>query len=148
MKVRKAGVPGLPVLLTVRRMANGKARGLGDLSQGVAACALAILVIAAAAPASAQIVCRENSLGAQICTGVPAPTKLSREPYTGRPGVGAVIPRVQQPGAPAIIGAGRTDAFGNTFLTESDLPPARPSLPGVAISRDCRRDALGNLVCN
>lgn len=104
--------------------------------------------MAAAVPAQAQIVCRENALGAQICTGVPAPTKLSREPFTRRSGVGTVIPRVQEPGGTVITGAGRTDVLGNTFLTESDLPPGRPSLPGVQRSIDCRRDALGNTVCN
>ncbi len=115
----------------------------------VPACALALVAsLAAVGPGQAQIVCHENALGAQICTGVPAPTKLSREPFTRRTGVGAVIPRVQQPGAPVITGAGRTDVLGNTFLTESDLPPARPPLPGIQQSIDCRRDALGNMVCN
>ncbi|MBA3326652.1 MAG: hypothetical protein H0T41_15745 [Rhodobacteraceae bacterium] len=109
----------------------------------------ALLAVAApAAPTAAQITCRSNVLGAEVCVGVPAPSRRSGEPYKpkGR-GLGGVQAPVGAEGGPGLIGAGRTDALGNTFLRAEDLPPERPPLPGVAPPRTCRRDALGNLIC-
>lgn len=109
---------------------------------------VALLVAAAlAAPAVAQVVCRKNALGAEICMGLPAPSLRGREPYTAKPpGLGSVQPPARPAGGPELTPARRTDALGNTFLEASELPPDRP-LPGVAGTRNCRRDALGNLIC-
>lgn len=109
--------------------------------------AWAILAAAALAlPAEAQVVCRPGALGTEVCSGVPnAQPRL--EPFTPRRrGLAAVQPPVE-PARPALAGAGRTDALGNTFLRESDLPPGRPPLPGLAPAPKCGRDALGNLAC-
>jgi hypothetical protein len=112
----------------------------------LAAAVLATLVVPAAAPA--QVTCRSNALGAEICVGLPAPAAGVREPYRRAPrGLAGVQPAVRAEGGPVLTPARRRDALGNTFLDASDLPPARPPLPGVAPTRACRRDALGNLVC-
>lgn len=104
--------------------------------------------LAQAAPAAAQITCRSNALGAEVCTGLPAPSERGGQPYTPqRRGLAGVQAPVGAASGPSLTGAGRTDALGNTFLRAEDLPPDRPPLPGIAPTRTCRRDALGNLVC-
>lgn len=109
--------------------------------------AILLVVAAAAAPAGAQVVCRENALGAEACMGLPVPSMRGREPYTTRPpGLGAVQPPVRPQGGPALTPARRTDALGNTFPEAVDPPPL-PRPPGIAETRRCTRDALGNLVC-
>jgi hypothetical protein len=102
-----------------------------------------------AAPAQAQVVCRSNVLGAEVCTGLPAPTLRGCEPYRAkRRGLGRVQAPVRAETGPGFAPARATDALGNTFLTERELPPRRAPLAGVAPVRDCRRDALGNLLCD
>jgi hypothetical protein len=102
-----------------------------------------------APPAAAQVTCRTNALGAEICMGLPAPSNRGGDPFARpRRGLAGVQPPVRAGTGPALTPARRTDARGNTFLSEDDLPPGRPPLPGVAPTRDCRRDALGNLLCN
>lgn len=102
-----------------------------------------------AAPATAQITCRANPLGGEVCVGLPAPSARARQPYIrqGRGLSGVQLPPRTETGGPSLTPAWRADALGNTFLRQSDLPPRRPPLPGVAPTRACRRDALGNLVC-
>ena len=109
--------------------------------------ALAVLLAAAgwAETAAAQVVC--DALGAEVCTGLPAPSLRGREPFTRKArGLGAVQAPVRPQGGPELTPARRTDALGNTILEADELPPDRP-LPGVAGTRACARDALGNLIC-
>ena len=110
--------------------------------------AAAILVaVGVAAPAQAQVVCRKDTFGAEICMGLPAPSLRGREPFARKsPGLGSVQAPARPQGGSELTPARRTDALGNTFLEASELPPDRP-LPGVAAPRNCRRDALGNLTC-
>lgn len=97
------------------------------------------------ASAAAQVTCRANSLGAEVCVGVAAPEARSRR--AGRRfGLGAVQAPPGAANGPVLTPSRRRDALGNTFLTAKDLPPDRP-LPGVSGMRNCRRDALDNLVC-
>ena len=107
--------------------------------------ALAALALAPGA-AEAQVVCRPNALGAEICTGL-APAAPGRSATFGRQGRGLSrsLPALPERG-PALVGRGGADALGETVLTGRELPPPRP-LPGVAPVRACARDALGNLVC-
>lgn len=109
---------------------------------------LAILVLALAAPAAAQVTCRPSPLGAEVCTGVPAPSMRGRQadPRKGR-GLSGVQARPQTDAAPRLVPGWRTNAFGATFLAPPDLPPRRAPLPGVAAPTSCKRDALGNLIC-
>jgi hypothetical protein len=109
--------------------------------------AAGLALLALAAPADAQVTCRPSGLGGEVCVGVPAPEPRADEPFS-EPlrGLGAVQARPRPDGGPGFARAGRTDALGNTFLTGRDLPPDRP-LPGVNPTRNCGRDALGNLIC-
>lgn len=114
----------------------------------IALLAALLAALGSAAPAVAQITCRSNALGAEVCIGLPAPANRDGQPYTPRRrGLAGVQAPVGAASGQSLIGAGRTDALGNTFLRAEDLPPKRPPLPGVAPTRNCRRDALGNLVC-
>ena len=101
-------------------------------------------------PAAGQVTCRSNALGAEICTGVPAPSLRPRDPYAPprNRGLGAVQapPRSQQVG-PSLTPPRAVDILGTKFLDPQDLPPRRPPLAGVAPVRQCERDALGNLIC-
>ncbi len=101
-----------------------------------------------AGTASAQVTCRRNALGSEVCIGLPPSAPLDRAPYLPqRRGVAGVQARPGAGGGPVLVPAWKRDALGNTFLGPGDLPPRRPPLPGVAPDRNCRRDALGNLVC-
>ncbi len=107
-----------------------------------------LAALAIAAPSQAQIVCRSNALGAEICMGLPAPSMRNRQPYAPKPrGLGGVQAPVRAQVGPALTPSRRTDSLGNTFLTPRELPPKRSPLPGVAPTRNCKRDALGNLLC-
>lgn len=101
-------------------------------------------------PAAGQVTCRSNALGSEVCTGLPAPTLRSRDPYAPprNRGLGAVQdpPRSQQAG-PKLTPPRAVDILGTKFLNPQDLPPRRPPLAGVAPVRQCERDALGNLIC-
>lgn len=101
-------------------------------------------------PGAAQVTCRSNALGAEICTGAPAPSLRSRDPYAPPRdrGLGAVQtpPRSQQ-AEPKLTPPRAVDILGTKVLNPRDLPPRRPSLAGVAPVRQCERDALGNLIC-
>lgn len=108
------------------------------------------LALTAAEPAAAQVTCRSNALGAEICTGLPAPSLRGRDPFAPprNRGLGAVQspPRDNQVG-PKLSPPRAVDILGTRILAPADLPPRRPPLPGVAPVRDCDRDALGNLIC-
>lgn len=106
-------------------------------------------LLGSGAPAEAQVVCRSNTLGAEVCTGVPAPSMRNRPspPRQGR-GLAGVQPRPVQDAGTRLVPARRTDSFGATYLGAGDLPPRRPPLPGVAGVTNCKRDALGNLLCD
>jgi hypothetical protein len=110
--------------------------------------ALLAAALAGAPPAAAQVTCRPNVLGAEVCVGVPAPSTRDRLPYAPRArGLGGVQTPVRPEPGPELVPARRADALGTTVLTASDLPPRRPPLPGVAPVRSCVRDALGHLTC-
>ncbi len=97
--------------------------------------------------AAAQVTCRANVLGAEVCVGVASPEPRSRVSYPQlRFGLGTVQAASGVQSGPKLTPARRTDALGNTLLTAKDLPPDRP-LPGVVGVRNCQRDALGNLIC-
>lgn len=111
---------------------------------------LAIVTWALAqAPAEAQVVCRRNALGTEVCTGIAAPSNRVRDlpPHRGR-GIGGVQERPSLGPGPRLIPARRISPLGATTLGAEDLPPRRPPLPGVAPTRRCVTDALGNLICN
>lgn len=109
--------------------------------------AAGLALLALATPAAAQVTCRPSALGGEVCVGLPAPEPFAREPYSEPTrGLGAVQARPRPDGGPRLTPARRSDVLGNTFLTGRDLPPDRPLL-GVAPTRNCQRDALGNLVC-
>lgn len=112
--------------------------------------ALVVALLAQGGPSSAQVTCRPNALGAEVCTGLPAPALRSRDPYAPprNRGIGAVQtpPRDQQVG-PKLAPERAVDILGTKVLEPRDLPPRRPPLPGVAPVRACDRDALGNLIC-
>ncbi len=109
---------------------------------------MALLVsVPSGKPANAQITCRPNALGSESCVGVLAPDPSERPIF--RPqnrGLGDVQPRLGVPTGPVLTPGWRTDALGNTFLTQDDLPPER-TLPAVPTPRNCTRDNLGNLIC-
>ncbi len=101
------------------------------------------------APAEAQVVCRRNTLGAEVCTGMAAPTNRARvqPPRQGR-GISGVQERPTLGPSPQLTPARRISPLGATTLGAEDLPPRRPPLPGVAPTRRCVMDALGNMICN
>lgn len=109
-----------------------------------------VMTLAAATPAAAQVTCRANALGAQICTGLPAPSLRGRDPYDPPRGRGLKAvqapPRASQVG-PKLTPPRAVDILGVTTLGPEDLPPRRPALPGVAPVRTCARDALDALIC-
>lgn len=108
----------------------------------------AVAAAGLAMPGAAQITCRSNTLGAEVCVGVPAPSERDRQPYTPqRRGLAGVQPRPGAASGPTLTPARRTGALGTTSLGAGDLPPGRPPLPGIAPVRVCARDALGNLIC-
>ncbi|MBP7003337.1 hypothetical protein [Amaricoccus sp.] len=100
-------------------------------------------------PAEAQVVCRRNALGTEVCTGMAVPTNRGRldPPRQGR-GIAGVQARPTLGPQPELTPARRISPLGTTLLGAEDLPPRRPPLPGVAPTRRCVTDALGNLICN
>lgn len=110
--------------------------------------AAAVLLTWLTPPAAAQVVCRTNALGTEVCMGLPAPSMRGREPFTRpAPGLGSVQDPVRPTGGPELTPARRTDPLGNTFPDSVDQPPRPRPLPGVADTRQCARDALGNMIC-
>jgi hypothetical protein len=108
----------------------------------------AVVLAFLATPAGAQVVCRTNALGTEVCMGLPAPSMRGREPFTRpAPGLGAVQEPVRPQGGPELTPARRSDALGNTFPEPVVAPPRPRPLPGVAETKQCARDALGNMVC-
>lgn len=90
---------------------------------------------AAAAPAAAQAVCREDALGYVACAAPVVPPPRPRPVFRDRaplPWAGGDV----QPKAPEII-SGRRSRLGVTL---------RPGFEGPSGSR-CREDRLGNLRC-
>lgn len=99
----------------------------------------AVLALATAG-AAAQTVCRPNALGEVVCSGGPVLTgdgpplgiDAAKPPLAKGPAAGA--------GQPLVISPGRTNAFGDVILRESDTRD-------ISAQQHCKRDNLGNLVC-
>ena len=109
--------------------------------------AVAMVLAGLTPPAAAQVVCRTNALGAEVCMGLPAPSMRGREPFTRpAPGLGSVQQPVRPQGGPELTPTRRTDPLGDTFPEVVDPPRPRP-LPGVPGTQTCTRDALGNMIC-
>lgn len=99
-------------------------------------------LLAGAAAAQAQVVCRPDALGNVTCDGEAAPRVRIRPPFRkGAEGLGAVQPR-PNPDAigPSLAPAPRADALGN-------IRPSPRDLRGGGVRPPCRTDPLGNLRC-
>lgn len=103
------------------------------------AAAAALLGLLAASPAAADLVCREDRLGATVCQGPaarPMPRAL-RAPSSLRSDTQALERVLERPAAPVptFIPSQRRSRLGTTLI-DGDRPVGR-----------CRPDRLGNLNC-
>jgi hypothetical protein len=100
-----------------------------------------------AGPATGQVTCRTDALGATICVGTTAPRLAPRPAFPSPPpGLG----RVQRPtgveNGTSLLPEARRDALGNTVIQPGDLPPPREPR-GLERQPRCTPDALGNQTC-
>jgi hypothetical protein len=103
------------------------------------AAALAAM-LAAGAPAGADVVCRPNTLGTVSCPAAP-PRPMARPPGavlapSPSQALDRVRQRTQQPEGEDFVPARRTNRLGGTVRRE-----------GGASAGTCRADTLGNLHC-